>query len=85
MTNEVDSSIECIGNTTVMISAFECVHDGWGVVVLVGAPNKDDAFKILPINLLNERTLEGTFFRNYKLHSDIPAVIEKYIKGSHKS
>ncbi|KAF6173273.1 hypothetical protein GIB67_026968, partial [Kingdonia uniflora] len=59
MTNRVDSSIECIGSTTAMISAFECVNDGWGVVVLVGVPNKDDAFKTLPINLLNERTLEG--------------------------
>ncbi|KAL5701768.1 alcohol dehydrogenase [Ranunculus cassubicifolius] len=36
-----------------MISAFECVHDGWGVAVLVGVPNKDDAFKTHPMNLLN--------------------------------
>ncbi|KAF6138398.1 hypothetical protein GIB67_030142, partial [Kingdonia uniflora] len=84
MTNGVVSSIECIGSTTAMISSFECVHDGWGVVVLVGVQNKDDAFKILSIDLLNERTLEGTFFKNYKPHSNIPAVVEKYIKGSHK-
>ncbi|KAK4849439.1 hypothetical protein QYF36_024812 [Acer negundo] len=72
MTDEgVDRSVECIGSINAMISAFECVHDGWGVVVLVGVPNKDDAFK--------ERTLRGTFFGNYKPRSDLPSVVEKYM------
>ncbi|KAK9162628.1 hypothetical protein Syun_003530 [Stephania yunnanensis] len=76
----VDRSIECTGSISAMISAFECVHDGWGVAVLVGVPNKDDAFKTHPMNLLNERTLKGTFFGNYKPRSDIPVVVEKYMK-----
>ncbi|KAI5683870.1 hypothetical protein M9H77_05098 [Catharanthus roseus] len=76
----VDRSIECTGNVNAMISAFECVHDGWGVAVLVGVPNKDDAFKTNPVNLLNERTLKGTFFGNYKPRSDIPNVVEQYMK-----
>lgn len=53
---------------------------GWGVAVLVGVPSKDDAFKTHPVNLLNERTLKGTFFGNYKPRSDIPNVVEKYMK-----
>lgn len=52
---------------------------GWGVAVLVGVPNKDDAFKTHPMNLLNERTLKGTFFGNYKPRSDLPSVVEKYM------
>ncbi|KAA8546516.1 hypothetical protein F0562_002745 [Nyssa sinensis] len=80
MTNGgVDRSIECTGNVDAMISAFECVHDGWGVAVLVGVPNKDAVFKTPPINFLNERTLKGTFFGNYKPRSDIPSVVEKYM------
>lgn len=75
----VDRSVECTGNVNAMISAFECVHDGWGVAVLVGVPNKDDAFKTHPVNVLNERTLKGTFFGNFKPRSDIPAVVEKYM------
>ncbi|MQJ93328.1 S-(hydroxymethyl)glutathione dehydrogenase, partial [Escherichia coli] len=75
----VDRSVECTGSIQAMISAFECVHDGWGVAVLVGVPNKDDAFKTHPMNLLNERTLKGTFFGNYKPRSDLPAVVEKYM------
>ncbi|GAV61473.1 LOW QUALITY PROTEIN: ADH_zinc_N domain-containing protein/ADH_N domain-containing protein [Cephalotus follicularis] len=52
---------------------------GWGVAVLVGVPNKDDAFTTHPINILNERTLKGTFFGNYKPRSDLPSVVEKYM------
>ncbi|KAL7208515.1 hypothetical protein ACSBR1_030287 [Camellia fascicularis] len=80
MTNGgVDRSVECTGSTEAMISAFECVHDGWGVVVLVGVPHKDAVFKTHPMNFLNERTLKGTFFGNYKPRSDIPSVVEKYM------
>ncbi|KAH8515734.1 hypothetical protein H0E87_004250 [Populus deltoides] len=75
----VDRSIECTGNVRAMISAFECVHDGWGVAVLVGVPGKDDEFKTHPMNLLNERTLKGTFFGNYKPRTDLPGVVEKYM------
>ncbi|XWS23609.1 hypothetical protein CRYUN_Cryun28dG0029500 [Craigia yunnanensis] len=75
----VDRSVECTGNVDAMISAFECVHDGWAVAVLVGVPHKDAVFKTHPINLLNERTLKGTFFGNYKPRSDLPLLVEKYM------
>ncbi|GJX79968.1 alcohol dehydrogenase 2-like protein [Tanacetum coccineum] len=80
MTNGgVDRSVECTGHIDAMISAFECVHDGWGVAVLVGVPHKDAVFKTSPLNLLNEWTLKGTFFGNYKPRSHIPSVVEKYM------
>ncbi|WOG91363.1 hypothetical protein DCAR_0310612 [Daucus carota subsp. sativus] len=80
MTNGgVDRSIECTGHIDAMISAFECVHDGWGVAVLVGVPHKDAVFKTSPMNLLSERTLKGSFFGNYKPRSDLPSVVEKYM------
>uniref|UniRef100_A0A0E0BGL8 Uncharacterized protein n=1 Tax=Oryza glumipatula TaxID=40148 RepID=A0A0E0BGL8_9ORYZ len=80
MTNGgVDRSVECTGNAAAMISAFECVHDGWGVAVLVGVAGKDAAFKTHPINFLNERTLRGTFFGNYKPRTDLPGVVEMYM------
>ncbi|CAI8598446.1 unnamed protein product [Vicia faba] len=82
MTNGgVDRAIECTGSILAMISAFECVHDGWGVAVLVGVPNKDDAFKTSPFNFLDERTLKGTSYGNYKPRADLPKIVEKYMKG----
>ncbi|CAN6458552.1 unnamed protein product [Victoria cruziana] len=81
MTNGgVDRSVECTGNINAMVSAFECVHDGWGVAVLVGVPHKDAVFKTPPINFLNERTLKGTFYGNYRTRTDIPGVVELYMK-----
>jgi alcohol dehydrogenase class-P len=58
-----------------------CCLKGWGVAVLVGVPSKDDAFKTHPINLLDERTLKGTTYGNYKPRTDLPNVVEKYMKG----
>lgn len=46
----VDRSIERTGSIAAMISSFECVHDGWGVAVLVGVPNRDGSFKTHPMN-----------------------------------
>ncbi|KAE8665775.1 Detected protein of unknown function [Hibiscus syriacus] len=43
-------------------------------------PSRDDAFKKNPVNFLNERTFKGIFFGNYKPRSDIPGVVERYIK-----
>ncbi|KAH6759141.1 alcohol dehydrogenase 1 [Perilla frutescens var. frutescens] len=76
----VDRSVECTGNVNAMISAFECVHDGWGVAVVVGIHHKDAVFKTHPMNFLNERTLKGTFFGNYKARSDLPSVVDMYMK-----
>ncbi|KAK3043793.1 hypothetical protein RJ639_000492 [Escallonia herrerae] len=74
----IDRSVECNVNIDATISAFECGHDGWVVDVLVGVLHKDAVFKTHPVNLLNERTLKGTFFGNYKPRSDLPSVVEKY-------
>ncbi|KAF6137227.1 hypothetical protein GIB67_030991 [Kingdonia uniflora] len=78
MTNgEVNRRIECTGSIATMISSFECVHDGWGTVaVLVGIPNKGDTFKKHPMNILNERTLKGTLFGNYRPRSNILGAME---------
>jgi Zn-dependent alcohol dehydrogenase len=56
------------------------VIQGWGVAVLVGVPHKDAEFKTHPMNFLNERTLKGTFFGNYKPRTDLPNVVELYMK-----
>ncbi|GLT32207.1 hypothetical protein SLA2020_068900 [Shorea laevis] len=80
MTNGgVDRTVERTGNIDAMISAFECVHDGWGVAVHVRFPHKGAVFKTRPINVLNEKTVKGTFFGNYKSRTDIPLVVEKYM------
>lgn len=62
--------------------ALTAMHfiQGWGVAVLVGVPHKDAEFKTHPMNFLNERTLKGTFFGNFKPRTDLPNVVELYMK-----
>ncbi|GKU90582.1 hypothetical protein SLEP1_g4563 [Rubroshorea leprosula] len=78
MTNGgVDCSVECTGSIQAMISAFECAHDG--VAVLVGVSSRDVAFKTNPVDFLNERNLNGTFFGNNRPRTDIPNFVEQYM------
>lgn len=56
------------------------MKQGWVVAVLVGVPNKHSVFSTNPMNLLNERTLKGTFFGNFKPKNDLPNVVEMYMK-----
>nr|P10847.1 RecName: Full=Alcohol dehydrogenase 2 [Hordeum vulgare]CAA31230.1 alcohol dehydrogenase [Hordeum vulgare subsp. vulgare] len=70
----VNRAVECTGNADAMISAFECVHDGWGVA------HKEAVFKTHPMNFLNERTLRGTFFGNYKPRTGLPGVVDMYMR-----
>ncbi|KAL4190869.1 hypothetical protein AMTRI_Chr07g77940 [Amborella trichopoda] len=53
------------------------------VTILVGVLRKDAMFKTHPMNVLNERTLKGTFFGNYTPHSDLHFIIDKYMKKVH--
>ncbi|CAL5414662.1 unnamed protein product [Camellia sinensis] len=75
MTNGgVDRSVECTGSTEAMISAFECVHDGWGVV-LVRVPHKDAVFNTHP-----ELKLEK-FITHQVPFSEINKAFEYMLKG----
>lgn len=49
------------------------------MAVLVGVPSKEAVFMTKPINVLNERTLKGTFFGNYKPRTDLPSVVDMYM------
>lgn len=47
--------------------------------MLVGVPSKDAMFKTHPINVLNERTLKGTFFGNIKPRTGLPSIVDMYM------
>lgn len=74
--------ITTLEGRTAILNVFWLIHacQGWGVAVLVGVPNKDDMFMTKPVKLLTERTLKGTFFGNYKPRTDLPSVVDMYMK-----
>ncbi|MFS7979318.1 putative alcohol dehydrogenase [Helianthus anomalus] len=86
MTNGgVDRSVECTSHVDAMISAFECVHDVWGVAVLVGIPHKDAVFKTSPMNVFNERAMKELEVEKFITHevpfSEINKAFDLMVKG----
>lgn len=75
----VDAAVECSGSNKAMVQAFECIHDGWGKAVLTGVPMSDYLFTAKPYAFLEERTITGSFFGNYKPRTHLPGLVDLYM------
>jgi len=76
----VDYSFECIGNVGVMRSALECCHKGWGTSVIVGVAASGKEISTRPFQLVTGRVWKGTAFGGFKSRSQVPELVEKYLK-----
>lgn len=77
----VDFSFECIGNVEVMRAALECCHKGWGESVIIGVAPAGAEIKTRPFQLVTGRVWRGSAFGGVKGRSELPGIIEKYMKG----
>ncbi|KAB1213814.1 Alcohol dehydrogenase class-3, partial [Morella rubra] len=76
----VDYSFECIGNVSVMRAALECCHKGWGTSVIVGVAASGQEICTRPFQLVTGRVWKGTAFGGFKSRSQVPWLVEKYLK-----
>ncbi|XP_034227063.1 alcohol dehydrogenase class-3 isoform X2 [Prunus dulcis] len=76
----VDYSFECIGNVSVMRAALECCHKGWGTSVIVGVAASGQEISTRPFQLVTGRVWKGTAFGGFKSRSQVPWLVEKYLK-----
>ncbi|KAG5567350.1 hypothetical protein RHGRI_002794 [Rhododendron griersonianum] len=76
----VDYSFECVGNVSVMRSALECCHKGWGTSVVVGVAGAGEEACTRPFLLITGRVWKGTAFGGLKSRSQVPWLVEKYMK-----
>lgn len=76
----VDYSFECIGNVSVMRAALECCHKGWGTSVIVGVAPSGQEISTRPFQLVTGRVWKGTAFGGFKSRSQVPLLVEKYMK-----
>ncbi|KAJ8431701.1 hypothetical protein Cgig2_022323 [Carnegiea gigantea] len=76
----VDYSFECIGNVKVMRAALECCHKGWGTSVIVGVAASGEEISTRPFQLVTGRVWKGTAFGGFKGRSQVPWLVEKYMK-----
>ncbi|MQL79299.1 hypothetical protein Taro_011736 [Colocasia esculenta] len=75
----VDYSFECIGNVSVMRSALECCHKGWGTSVIVGVAASGQEISTRPFQLVTGRVWKGTAFGGFKSRSQVPWLVDKYM------
>uniref|UniRef100_A0A6N2L836 Alcohol dehydrogenase class-III n=1 Tax=Salix viminalis TaxID=40686 RepID=A0A6N2L836_SALVM len=76
----VDYSFECIGNVSVMRAALECCHKGWGTSVIVGVAASGQEMSTRPFQLVTGRVWKGTAFGGFKSRSQVPLLVDKYLK-----
>jgi S-(hydroxymethyl)glutathione dehydrogenase/alcohol dehydrogenase len=77
----VDYSFDCTGNVEVMRSALECSHRGWGVSCVIGVAASGHEISTRPFQLVTGRVWKGTAFGGFKSRTDIPILVERYMKG----
>ena len=77
----VDYSFECIGNVTVMRSALECCHKGWGESVIIGVAGAGEEISTRPFQLVTGRVWRGSAFGGVKGRSELPGMVEEAMRG----
>ena len=80
----VDYSFECIGNVSVMRSALECCHKGWGESIIIGVADSGQEISTRPFQLVTGRVWRGTAFGGVKGRSQLPGYVERYLRGEIK-
>lgn len=80
----VDFSFECIGNVNVMRSALECCHKGWGESIIIGVAPAGAEISTRPFQLVTGRVWRGSAFGGVKGRTELPAMIDQYMKGEFK-
>ncbi|HEX7061150.1 MAG TPA: S-(hydroxymethyl)glutathione dehydrogenase/class III alcohol dehydrogenase [Woeseiaceae bacterium] len=80
----VDYSFECVGNVKLMRAALECCHKGWGQSVIVGVAGAGQEISTRPFQLVTGRVWRGTAFGGCKGRSQLPGMVDQYLKGEIK-
>lgn len=77
----VDYSFDATGNVQVMRAALECAHRGWGQSCVVGVAPAGHEISTRPFQLITGRQWKGTAFGGFKSRSEVPGLVEMYMKG----
>ncbi|XP_074647502.1 alcohol dehydrogenase class-3-like [Tubulanus polymorphus] len=76
-----DYTFECAGTLITGEAALEACHPSWGTSVLVGLAPQKKTFAVSPATMLAGRTWMGSFYGSYKPRTDIPKLVDEYMKG----
>jgi S-(hydroxymethyl)glutathione dehydrogenase/alcohol dehydrogenase len=68
----------------VMRAALEACHKGWGVSTIIGVASAGAEISTRPFQLVTGRTWRGTAFGGIKGRTEIPGLVDDYLKGTMK-
>ena len=77
----VDYSFECIGNVSVMRSALECCHKGWGECTVIGVAGAGEEISTRPFQLVTGRVWRGSAFGGVLGRSQLPGMVDEWLRG----
>ena len=76
-----DYTFDCTGNTDVMRTALEACHRGWGESIIIGVAEAGKEIHTRPFQLVTGRVWKGTAFGGAKGRTDVPKIVDWYMKG----
>lgn len=80
----LDYTFDGTGNVNVMRAALEACHKGWGVSTIIGVAPAGAEISTRPFQLVTGRTWRGSAFGGIKGRTEIPGLVDDYLKGTMK-
>ncbi|TFY71958.1 hypothetical protein EVG20_g1046 [Dentipellis fragilis] len=80
----LDYTFDCTGQVQVMRAALEACHKGWGISTIIGVAAAGQEISTRPFQLVTGRVWRGTAFGGVKGRTELPGLVEDYLKGSVK-
>jgi len=80
----IDYTFDATGNTEVMRAALESAHRGWGESCVIGVAAAGQEISTRPFQLVTGRKWTGTAFGGFKSRSEVPPLVDDYMKGDLK-
>jgi S-(hydroxymethyl)glutathione dehydrogenase / alcohol dehydrogenase len=76
-----DFTFEATGSVAVMRQAVEAARMGWGLATMCGVAGKGETLDVVPRFLITGRRVAGSSFGGLKGRDDVPALVERYLRG----
>lgn len=75
-----DYTFDCTGNVSVMRTALEASHRGWGESIIIGVAPAGAEISTRPFQLVTGRVWKGTAFGGARGRTDVPKIVDWYME-----
>lgn len=76
-----DYTFDATGNVSVMRTALETAHKGWGESIIIGVAPAGAEIATRPFQLVTGRVWKGTAFGGARGRTDVPKIVDWYMDG----